>query len=84
MQRPHSGLPLQLRNLFPQESDLTTEIRYRNRRAAIADVANVFAAILSLETVIPESVEFDLSRRRSGHQTERRVSGDPDRYVALV
>ena len=58
------GLPLELRSLSSQESDLTTEIDNRHRRAAVADVANDLSSVLRLEVLVPEVVQRNLTRGR--------------------
>src|ERR1044072_7982304 len=58
------GLPLELRSVSSQESDLTTEIDNRNRRAAVANIADDFSSVLRLEVLVSEVIQRALARER--------------------
>jgi hypothetical protein len=64
MQRPNPSLPLKVRRLLSQESNLTAEIDDRHRRAAVAHIAHDLSTILVLEVVVPEVVQRNAARRR--------------------
>ena len=74
------GLPLELRRLSSQESDLTTEIDNRNRRAAVANIADDLSSVLRLEVLVPEVVQRDLAR---GDAASKRNAESPGMRIVM-
>ena len=81
---PINVLPSNAKYSPSHKRNLTAEVRYRHRRASVANIADDLSAVLRFEIVIPKIIQRYSTCGRCRDQTKIRVSRNAYSDVAFV